>query len=176
MMRSTTRILCIVVTSVIAAACRPVPQVQVSDSPAAVIAPDTIGEPSTITGTVTIVGADPATFLSLRQNDGSAAVTLSGTGAQPLRSVDGAVVRVEGRRYDTNFVVERFVVLSVNGEPVHDGILVRSGDELALDLSSGGRVQLVNPGPELYALVGSRVWMSRSVPGRAYSFGEISAR
>lgn len=167
-MRSHARVLpTATVCFLLAAACQPT--IQSAENSRIDAAADTI------IGTVSIVGADPATFLALRPESGAASITLSGENARPLRSVSGAVVSVIGQRRATDFAVERFVVLRVNAEPVYDGKLVKSGAGMALDLTSGGTVPIANPSAMFISLLGSRIWMSYPVAGTEVSFGEIRA-
>lgn len=128
----------------------------------------------TIVGIVTEIGADPATWLTITPATGTFEGRLTGDSAAALRSVTGAQVWLLGRRQNEDFVVQSFVVRAVNGAPVDDGTVVRSaGGALELRLASGERRSLP---ADLERVLGSRVWVSREVPGRAPSFGVIRAR
>lgn len=126
----------------------------------------------TLRGTVAIVGSDPATFLTLRPADGGPSINLSGEAAEPLRSVDGADVRVAGSAAPDGFVVQRFIVRRVNGEDVHDGVVVTAGGGLAVRTETG-LIDVPDAGPGLRRLLGARIWITSPLPGRAPSYGEI---
>lgn len=127
----------------------------------------------TLVGIVTEVGSDPATFLVIAV-PGAAQRTLSGDSARALRSVSGAQVWIRGAAQSPSgpFEVHEFVVRSVNGAPVDDGMVQRGGAGLELLTRSGQRRPL---GPDLERALGARVWITRPEQGRAPSFGVIRA-
>ncbi|MBA3579693.1 MAG: hypothetical protein H0W42_06905 [Gemmatimonadaceae bacterium] len=129
----------------------------------------------TLVGTVAEVGSLPATWISLRPSDGSRSITLLGAAAAALSMLTGAEVWVEGSRSTQGLEVSRFVVRGINGQPVDDGTVATKGAEWGIQLTGGGWRSVSLPSPELTALVGQRVWISRPPPDRTASFGVIRA-
>lgn len=138
-----------------------------SDSPQGIV---TEAGADTLAGIVTEVGSDPATRLSLTPDGGGTARMLLGDSAQPLRSVAGAAVLVIGVPDDDGFRVTGFVVRSVSGMPVDDGVVTRGASGLELVMRDGARRPLPAP---LEPYAGQRVWVTRPEAGRAPSFGVI---
>ncbi len=136
----------------------------------AVAATSTAVVSDSLVGIVIEVGSDPTTWLSLTPADGGRARRLTGDSSHALRSVSGAVVWVGGERRDREFLVHAFEVRSVNGEPVDDGIVRLAGTGFEIVMRSGERRVVPS---YLERSVGSRVWISRSIIGRAPSYGVI---
>jgi hypothetical protein len=127
----------------------------------------------TLRGTVTIVGSDPGTWLTVKVSGLDRSVTLTGSAAEPLRSVSGADVWMAGTRAGDRFHVSRFIVRRVNDLMVSDGVIRSHGARLVLELTGGGQSELPNPSRELFSLVGSRVWIAGGAAGQAPSYGVI---
>lgn len=101
-------------------------------------------------------------------------IALTGAGAQPLETLDGADVEVTGTDDVVDyFNVEWFSVLRVNGMPAEDGILQQDDAGFALRLQNGAYRQVIDPPEELQALVGRRVWVAGSPDVRPEAFGLI---
>ena len=119
--------------------------------------------------------------LALKLDDGSE-VGLVGQGAAALASVLGAQVEVSGSA-PTDFViaeaaidVDRFVVLSVGGTDVSDGTLTYVADGVyALNLTSGGTRQIIDPAGALAEYVGDRLWLALADDGSPMKFGIIQS-
>ena len=129
----------------------------------------------TLVGVVSEVGSLPATSISLRPSDGSKAVTLLGDIAAPLSFMTGAEVMVEGKRAPNGFEVEWFIVRRINDQRVDDGVVARHNGEWGIELTGGGWREVPSPAPQLMALEGRRVWISRPPANTAPSFGVIRA-
>jgi hypothetical protein len=118
--------------------------------------------------------------LSIRIDDGTL-VGLIGPEAAPLVSVIGAEVEVVGNTPTDLLVsqalveVERFVVLSVSGADVSDGILELIDGAYSLDLVTGGRRQLADPPTDLADHVGERIWLSKADDGSPLTYGVITS-
>jgi hypothetical protein len=104
----------------------------------------------------------------------------------PLPRVENAGVDVRGRwNADGTFDVANFVVRSIDGEPVLDGVLIalyaptiidtEPGELMgfALRLTDGPVVPLMDPPSELRAHVGERVWVLSPTDGPPTAFGII---
>lgn len=133
----------------------------------------TTAAPDTLVGIVSEVGSVPATWVSLRPADGSQSVKLLGDAGAPLASMTGAEVMVEGTRSASGFEVQRFIVRRIDSKPVDDGIVARQNGEWGIQLTGGGWRAVPSPTPQLTALEGRRVWISRPPPNTAPSFGVI---
>jgi hypothetical protein len=158
--------LSLVLLATVMACVPPAPQ---ADSPSNSVTGDTLR------GVVRVVGSDPGTWVTL-QPAGQRAVSLSGESAEALRSVSGADVWVRGRPMEWYFEVTQFSVRAIDGRATWDGVLRRNGQALALELSEGGTVQLDDPPQALQQYVGSRIWLTRPLPGRGAAYGVIAAR
>lgn len=126
----------------------------------------------TVVGRVSEVGADPATWLTIRPSGGRA-LRLGGDVA-PLRSVIGAEVWLSGARTANGFDVERFEVRRVNGAPVVDGLLVVTGEKVWVRTRSGALHDIPDAPPVLRDLAGTRVWVTLAARNQAPSFGAIT--
>jgi hypothetical protein len=137
----------------------------------------TVTGPSTLNGTVVANQSQellPA--LELRLADGSL-IGLTGSGSLALASVVGAQVQISGLEYGDSMVdVQRFLVLSVGGQDVSDGILMVSDDgSYSLHLTSGGSRVVTDPPAELTAYLGERVWLVEADGAAPEAFGVIHA-
>jgi len=135
-------------------------------------------------GFVHVTGADESPLVL--ELPGGEEIALVGANATPLDRVDKAEVEVRGEwNGDGAFTVADFVVRSVDGTPVVDGILVRLYDMVETDggeagelgyairLTRGGMIALADPSPELRIHIGERVWVAASSDGITTVFGII---
>jgi hypothetical protein len=127
----------------------------------------------TLTGVVTEVGADPATWMSIRPAAGPS-LRIVGPFAPAMRSVNRTEVWVSGRRQADGFSVDAFEVRRANGVAVDDGVIAIEGGKAFLQLRSGTRREIPDAPPALLAMNGARVWITRPVSGQAPSYGVIS--
>jgi hypothetical protein len=162
-----TRTLLILLTSA-AVACTPAANVRSPNTSTAVA--------DTLVGFVSEVGADPATFLTLRPTGTRQSIRLSGDGTALLRVVAGAEVWVSGARQTDDFRVDVFEVRKVNGIAVDDGTVAVDQGKAFVVNRSGSRREIPNAPPQLVASAGSRIWVSRPVVGQAPSWGLIKQR
>jgi hypothetical protein len=128
----------------------------------------------TLTGVVTEVGADPATWMSIRPASGEQSLRIVGPFAPIMRSVSGTEVWVSGRRQVDGFSVDAFEVRRANGVAVDDGMVVVDGGKAYLRASSGSRREITDPPRELLGMNGARVWITRAVPGQTPTYGVIA--
>ncbi|MBC7788590.1 MAG: hypothetical protein H7Z74_01480 [Anaerolineae bacterium] len=138
----------------------------------------------TVSGTVKLLGAASSAQLTLIPVGGGGSIALTGQSVAALERTNGAEIWVSGkmstgpgrplaaRRMD----VERFVVRSVDGAPVTDGVLVAQGDAIILVASDGKRHQLVTPPQALRSNVGARVWIAGPIDREPSSFGIIKPK
>lgn len=142
-------------------ACTPVPE-PASDPSA----------PVELTGVVAVAAGPAGRDVVTLQPDGGRQVALSGAPAEELRNVDGARVRIVGRRTagaapGGGMEAESYELLSVDGERATVGILRVSGRDAVLELPGGQAVRLAGAPPALVSRAGAKVW----VIGRAGSDG-----
>jgi hypothetical protein len=140
-------------------------------------AASTDASPDTVRGTVRVVGSEPGTWVVLHP-EGEHSMSVAGHAAEQMRAVSGADVWARGRatgggRY---FEVEEFAVRSADGRATWDGVVTRTNGGLSLALTEGGTVELRNPPQALYAVIGSRIWITQSIPDRGDTWGVIPAR
>jgi hypothetical protein len=128
----------------------------------------------TLTGVVAEVGADPATWMSIRPSAGGQSLRIVGPGASTMRSVNGTEVWVSGRRQVDAFSVDAFEVRRANGVAVDDGIVVVDAGKAYLRASSGSRREITDAPRELLGMNGARVWITKPVPGQTPSYGVIA--
>ena len=116
---------------------------------------------------------------SLQIDDGTL-IGLIGTETASLVSVVGAEVEVVGSTpndilLDQALVdVQRFVVLSVQGSQVSDGILELIDGAYSLDLTTGGRRELADLPTDLTDHIGERIWLTMADDGSPLIYGVIS--
>ncbi|HEX5385453.1 MAG TPA: hypothetical protein VFW66_02005 [Gemmatimonadales bacterium] len=129
----------------------------------------------TITGQVRLVGVSGKPRVTLVPDSGGSAMTL--TGAPALERVNGLSVAAVGRAVPgaepRKFQVREFTVVAANGLAATDGRLAAGGDTLYLVTADGTRHPLVNPSPNLWAHVGSRVWVSGPINQEPVAYGII---
>ena len=126
----------------------------------------------TIVGRVHEVGADPATWLTIRPAAGRA-VRLGGDVAS-MRSIIGAEVWASGVRTADGFDVQSFEVRRVDGASVVDGLLVVAGERVWVRARSGALHDIPDAPAGLRDLAGARVWVALSARNQAPSFGAIT--
>jgi hypothetical protein len=129
---------------------------------------------ATLEGRVVRVGPDPVTWLALVLPDRSQR-RLIGAAADPLCSVLGATVTVDGVHEAGGIRLESFRVVEVDRQPVDDGTIVATTGGAALRLPSGATRDIPNAPDNLRAAAGARAWVSHPVAGVAPSFGVIDA-
>jgi hypothetical protein len=127
-----------------------------------------------VQGHVVVQGLDPLlTIVVVPPGDPKHPVLLDGPLLTQLRHVDGLDVSVTGPRHDRFLTVEHFTVISANGVPATDGLLVAAGDTLVLVTAEGVRHPLVHPSPALRSNVGGRVWVSGPLDREPVAYGMI---
>jgi len=129
-----------------------------------------------VTGTVVVTGnPDDGLEVQLKQSDGTM-LSLVGSEARLLASVDGGEVLVRGT-WDAppGLVVGSFQVLAMNGRAAIDGVLEITDYGYALRLSSGAYYDLSDPPAELMNHVGDRLWVTGSAEEPPVEFGVIRA-
>ena len=135
----------------------------------------TVAPSSELVGKVLEVGADPATWLVI-QPDGGPQLRIGGPSLPSLRNTLGATAWVRGAMVGAEFRVDVFEIRRVGEQAVDDGYLSATGDALTLMKRNGASVAVPNATPALRALAGSRVWISRPVPGVTPSYGVITPK
>lgn len=124
-------------------------------------------------GMVDIVGSEPGTWVVLRMEGGSRAVTLAGDRAV-LDRLAGLEVAVWGAAEGPGtFRVSRLAVRAASGMPAVDGILVREGQGFVLVTAAGRRLPIAHLPHDLRASVGARVWLAGPLDRAPDSFGVI---
>jgi hypothetical protein len=115
---------------------------------------------------------------ALELDDGTT-VGLIGSEAMLLSSVIGAQVEVVGNT-PTDLIdgidlveVQRFTVLSVDGDQVNDGILELIDGNYSLQLMGGGHRDLPDAPAALTDHVGERIWLTMGTDGADLRFGVI---
>ena len=167
---------------VAAAACSDATAPSTSSTPSTPLPPALIS----LSGSVHLSGTklDPV-FLST--SDGQE-ILLAGANAAMLTSVENAGVEVRGGwGADGAFLVADFLVETVAGAPVVDGILVAMYDNVVVDTDAtepvgyailptrgGPTIALTDPSADLLAHLGSRIWVAGIGDGAPMAFGVIS--
>lgn len=128
----------------------------------------------TLTGVVSEVGADPATWMSIRPAAGGQSLRIVGPFAPIMRSVNGTEVWVSGRRQVDGFSVDAFEVRRANGVAVDDGIVVIDAGKAYLRASSGSRREITDAPREMLGMNGARVWVTKPVAGQTPTYGVIA--
>jgi hypothetical protein len=109
----------------------------------------------------------------LRLADGSE-YQLAGTQSTLLLPLDGADVAVDGAFDQGGINVESFLVLTVGGTAVVDGVLVHSEGGYAMRLTADGSMRPIDTASdELAQHVGDRIWLQTDRDGFTI-FGVIS--
>ena len=127
----------------------------------------------TVVGVVTEVGADPATWMSIRPAGGGQSLRISGPGAALMRNTNGTEVWVSGTRRVDEFSVDVFEVRKANGVPVDDGTVVVEGGRAFLRYRLGSRREIPDAPPQLLTMNGARVWITRPVTNQTPTYGVI---
>lgn len=123
-------------------------------------------------GVVSVNGTGFEQHIVLRADDRAYAVVASTTDSAALTRVGGAEIVVRGVAAGDSFKVADFVVRSIEGAPVVDGVLAKNGDRLVLR-GEEGELALGNPPAELTSMVGARVWLSGPLGTGPNSYGVI---
>jgi len=131
----------------------------------------------TLMGRVYDTNEAPASrVMGLQTRDGLH-VVLGGQSSIQMRALAnvGALVEawVIGRREETTFEVDDFEVLRVGGQPVDDGHLLIVGNRLMIVTRTGERREVAESPAPLRYLVGSRVWVVRTLPRPNPPYGII---
>jgi hypothetical protein len=132
----------------------------------------------TLTGQLAVSGAEPMTFVTL-QPEGGRAVQLLGPFESELRRLAGAVVTVEGtaatgRMPGPALTVQRYELVSVEGQRPYVGVLEAAGGEYRL--AGAPALRLLGVPPELAGRAGATVWVVGAREGdavRLQSYGII---
>jgi hypothetical protein len=125
-----------------------------------------------LTGVVAVTAGPAGRDVVTLQPDGGRQVALSGAPAEELRNIDGARVRLVGRRTagaapGGGVEAESYELLSIDGERPTVGILRVTGQSAMLEIPGGSMVRLAGAPPALLSRAGAKVW----VTGRAGSEG-----
>lgn len=128
----------------------------------------------TVTGVPALVGAHPFVRTVLRVEDGEQ-IRLAGSLTEEIGRAAGARVRVWGRLIKEDggrptLETQGYRVLSADGEPVLDGVLIRSPRGPCLEVGDGDCI-LAEGFPDLPA--GSRLWIQRSPEGIVLRYGVL---
>jgi hypothetical protein len=123
-------------------------------------------------GIVSVTGTTYETEVFLRVGNRYRALSISGSDSAALRHVGGVEVVARGRSQGNRFLVVSFTVLSVEGRPVRDGIVLRTSGHLALQTTSGPQVIESAPAA-LYSMIGARVWIGGASDTSPPSYGVI---
>ena len=116
---------------------------------------------ATVAGTVMTNSAGyKGTALMLRLDDGST-IGLTGDQAAAMYSVVDAQVEVDGQIDGTSMMlVQRFIVTSVGGQPVLDGVLDLTPDGFILRLTRGGDRGVMGASDDLQQIIGDRLCLA----------------
>lgn len=109
----------------------------------------------------------------LLEADGTIVGLLGGQVAS-ITSVLKAEVEVHGILDGAQLGVESFLVVAVGGAPASDGVLELSGSSYTLNLTGGGRRDVINPSAALKTHVGERVWLTGADDAPPTGFGVIA--
>jgi hypothetical protein len=124
-------------------------------------------------GRVAVTGAVPFTRVELRPRAGFP-LRLVGELAEEIRPLAGVELWAGGRRtVDGALEVLRYLVLSVDGVPAIDGILVADTSGVYVETIAGTRHLIPNPPDSLRALPGSRVWVTGDPAAGIAAYGVI---
>lgn len=132
--------------------------------------------PDTVVGTVRQVGSTPFTRTVV---EGDAAVTVTGPAEAELSRITGARVRVvgtsvEGETPGRTLRVERYEILSVDGEEPRVGVLRHeTGAGYRLEGEGGDLVPLRAVPTRLGGQVGARVWVVLDDSGGVLRYGVL---
>ena len=130
-----------------------------------------------ITGVVTVDNSSAELpVVNVIRPDGTL-VRIVGSQTRELANLAGGEVWIRGT-WDASpgLVLERFLVLAMNGRPALDGVLEGSDDGFGLRLADGGYRELSGAPAELSAFVGARIWFTGSEEDPPVAFGVIEAR
>jgi hypothetical protein len=132
----------------------------------------------TLRGTV-IENANRGSAAFLLQLDDGTQIGLVGGAAMPLASVIGAQIEVVGATptdLDTSealLEVQSFLVFTVAGADVSDGVVQFIDDVYSLKLTRGGYREIADPPAGLADYVGDRIWLTMGDDGSPLTFGVI---
>lgn len=129
----------------------------------------------TLRGTIALVGPVPTSRVVLVPTMEDTQVPLTGEAADPLASLPGVEVVVEGKRRVGEFEVRRFAVRAVDGVPAVDGALIVEGGTYWLVGESGERRRVAVVPEPLRAHVGRRVWIAGPLDAEPVMWGVIEA-
>jgi hypothetical protein len=133
---------------------------------------DEVIEERIIHGMLALSGSGDAHQLTLRTGNGPVHLLSTRADSLALERVDGAEIAARGIEDHGALRLERFTVVSVDGEPVIDGKVRVDGPRFVLE-TPNGRVHLGNPPTAFKTLVGSRVWVAGKVDTGPNRYGVI---
>jgi hypothetical protein len=126
----------------------------------------------TLRGIVRIVGAEPATSITI---DAGAGGTVVVTGERSvLEQLSGIEVTVWGERQSQDrFSAARVAVRAVAGVTAVEGVLQRDGDRYVLVTADGLRLPVPHLPEELRSRVGVRMWVAGPLDRPPDAYGVI---
>ena len=143
----------------------------------------------TARGIVRRIGPDPVSRLALFPVGADNGAPLALTGAQQieLAAAEGLEVMVSGAKTTERamevspggavvFRVRRFAVRAAEGVEAHDGVLVKAGERVYLEIAPGKRVPVVNLPAALNAKIGARVFLVGPLTRAPQAFGVLAEK
>lgn len=130
-----------------------------------------VASTDSLTGVVSVTGTSFEQHLTLRSDSAVRELEATSDDSAALSRLGGTEVVVygtEGRR----FRLSTFMVKSVSGAAVVDGVLLRDGARYVLRTRDGTRM-LGNPPTAFDSLVGGRIWVGGPLDTGPNSYGVI---
>lgn len=106
------------------------------------------------------------------QEPGGRTTTITGPLAREIGRASGADVWVAGTRKGREVEAAAYVVRTVDGQAVADGVLARDGERLVL-VTPQGRRPIAKPLQALRGMIGARVWLVGPLDGTISSYGVL---
>ncbi len=146
------------------------------------VAPDTAagaeGEAAAITGVVRVVGSAPLNVQTVIVTD-VGSVRVSGPLSEELTRLAGARVLARGEVgaapdpiVDREIVAESYEILTVDGRPVHAGVIIEVRGEVAVLRTDSGEEIVLQGAPASFR-VGQRVWVQGPTSVSVQSYGTV---